>query len=183
VSATLRKGFLRWQARVRQTAMRDNSGRPDEGSMPALIPAGDTVAMGQIVTVLCKEPQFSVTPELQHIYRSTMDPAKRRQRAIEFFSATHFQKTRTFSDILTATFPPESHAARSITRAGRCTLIFKAYGQRFDLPAAVSQLQPQQPLFEATWWHNALFNPNLPSDTQILGFTPDWTKATADPVI
>ncbi len=163
--------------------MRDNSGRPDEGSMPTLILAGDAGAMEHIVTVLCKEPQFAVTPELQHMYRSTMDPAKRRQKAIEFFSATHFQKAATFSDILTATFPPESPVARSIARAGRCTLIFKAYGQRFDLPAAVSQLQSPQPLFEATWWHNALFNPNLPSDTQILGFTPDWTKATADPAL
>jgi len=183
MSATLREGFLRWQCRVRQIAMRDNSGRPDEGSMPALVLAGGAGTMGQIVTVLCKQPQFSVTPELQHIYRSTMDPAKRRQKAIEFFSATHFQKAGTFLDILTATFPPGSPGAKVIKSAGDCTLKFEAYGQRFDLPSRVFQLQANQPLYQATWWHNARFNPGLPSQTQILSLTPDWTKATADPAI
>ena len=42
-------------------------------------------------------------------------------------------------------------------------------------------LDPEEPAFEATFWHNRLFNPNLPGDVAILGFQPDWRSAQADP--
>ncbi|VAW16017.1 hypothetical protein MNBD_ALPHA09-2001 [hydrothermal vent metagenome] len=180
---TARLAFLRWQTRVRQIAMRDRSGQPDEAAMPSLTLFGQNKPMGHIVTVLSKLPQHSITPEMQHIYRSTADPAQRRQKAIKFFSATHYQKAATFCDTLTATFPPGSPGARAICAAGACALVFEAYGQRFDLPCQVSVVEAGQALFQATWWHNALFNPNLASDTVILGFTPDWPHASADPAI
>ena len=42
-------------------------------------------------------------------------------------------------------------------------------------------LPPEHPAFQATYWHNALFNPALPGSVRVLGFQPDWSRAEADP--
>ncbi len=176
----LRDTFLRWQCRVRQIAMRENMGRPDDAITPALTLTGETKPTGHIITVLSKAPPFSKTPELQHMFRRTHDPAQRREKAIQFFAETYYQKAREFSDILTATFPPGSPGAAAISAAGNCTLTFKAYGQRYDLLCKVRTLDKTNPLYQATWWHNMLFNPNMHPDTVIFGFEPDWAHSTAE---
>lgn len=177
----LRDGFLRWQCRVRQMMMREERGRPGDAVMPALTLAGADEPMGHIVTVLSKSPQYSKTPELMHMVRRTMDPAQRREAALTLFSETYYQKAGEFSDILTATFPPDSPGAAEIRAAGQVTLSFDAYSQRYDLACRVWALAEHNPLFQATYWHNLLFNPALPADTVILGFEPDWSQSSANP--
>ena len=177
----LRKGFLRWQCRVRQMAMRDTEGRPDAAIMPDVILQGETEPMGTVITVLNKSPGYSVTPELEHMAAKTNDPAQRRDQAISFLSASYYQKAGEFSDILTATFPPGSPGAAKIREAEHCTLVFSAYTQRFDLHCKVWKLAPHNLLHKATMAHNRLFNPGLPPGTEVLGFEPDWEKSTSDP--
>lgn len=179
----LRMGFLRWQCRVRQIAMRESEGRPDGGIMPDVVLPGEVEPMGAIITVMNKAPAYSVTPELQHMAARTNDPAQRRQQAIEFLSASYYQKAAEFSDILTATFAPGSAGAEKIHAAGRCTLIFEAYGQRFELDCKVWRLAPNNLLHQATIAHNMLFNPMLAPETEVLGFEPDWETSTSDPRI
>lgn len=175
----LRDAFLRWQCRVRQMAMRDNAGRPGDGMIPELTLAGDREPMGGIVTVLCRAPGHSATAELMHMARRTNDPAQRREAALRYFSAAYYQNARSFSDNLTATFPPGSPGAETIVAAGRCSLGFAAYSQGFDLDCAVRRLDRGHPLYQATWWHNLLFNPDLHRDTVILAFKPDWTTSSS----
>ncbi|MEL7153799.1 MAG: hypothetical protein AAFN51_08440 [Pseudomonadota bacterium] len=177
----LRDAFLRWQCRVRQMMMRDKMGRPDGEIMPALTLPGEVEPMGHIITVLSKGPAHSKTPEMRHMAQRTNDPASTREAALKFFSEFYYQKASEFSDILTATFPPDSEGAATIRRADRCTLTFDAYNQRYDLDCKVWKLADKNPLWQSTFWHNALFNPSLPADTVILGFEPDWSKSTADP--
>lgn len=180
-NSALRDGFLRWQCRVRQMMMRDDQGRPGDPVTPCLTLGGESEPMGHIITVMSKVPQFSKTPEMRHMVRKTMDPAQRRQSALTFFSEYYYQKPAEFSDILTATFPPRSPGAAAIRRAGRVTLTFQAYGQRYDLACRVWALAEHNPFYQATFWHNLLFNDNLPPDTVILGFEPDWARSSADP--
>lgn len=177
----LRKKFLAWQCRTRQMMMRDNGGRPDASVMPDVLLPGAERPMGAIITLLNRTPAHSVIPELVHMARRTHDPVHIRSRAMEFFSATYYQKPDQFSDILTATFPPGSKGAHSIREAGNCRLLFEAYAQTFDLACRVWVLAPHNPLHEATMAHNRLFNPALPSDTVVLGFEPDWTRSSATP--
>lgn len=177
----LKMAFLRWQCRVRQLAMRERDGRPDEGIMPDVVLPGESAPLGAIITVLNKAPGYSLTPELQHMAAKTNDPAERRAKAIEFLSASYYQKAAEFSDILTATFPPGSPGAEQIHAAGRCTLIFDAYAQRFDLECKVWRLAPHNLLHQATIAHNRLFNPTLPPATEVLGFEPDWEESRSDP--
>ncbi len=177
----LRAAFLRWQCRVRQMAMRDKDGRPDDAIMPDVILPGETEPMGAIITVMNKSPAYSVTPELQHMAAKTNDPAQRRDQAIRFLSAAYYQKAQEFSDILTATFPPGSPGAETLHQAGRCTLVFDAYAQRFDLDCKVWRLAPHNLLHQATMAHNLLFNPGIPPGTEVLGFEPDWEASSSDP--
>ena len=182
-STTLRTAFLKWQCRVRQLAMRDNAGRPDDAITPALFLSGRDEALGRIVTVLNRAPAHSLTPEMTHMAARTNDPAQRREAALAYFSATYYQSAARFSDILTATFPPGSIMAARIRKAQRALLSFDAYAQRFTLSCRVWKLSPQNPFHEATVAHNTLFNPSLPPGIEILGFEPDWNMSTSAPEI
>ncbi|MCB1472858.1 MAG: hypothetical protein H6884_02075 [Rhodobiaceae bacterium] len=176
----LRKKFMGWQCRVRQMAMRESEGRPDDAIMPAVTLAGDSEPMGHIITLISKNAMFSVTPEFAHMVRQTNDPAQRRQKAIQYLSSAYYQKADEFSDVLTATFQPGSLGAHAIIDRGACTLEFEAYGQRFVLQCQAKQLQEEHPLYQATRWHNLLFNPTLAPDSIIIGFKPDWEASSSE---
>lgn len=175
----MRDAFLRWQCRVRQMAMRDGGGMPDAGVMPTVLVGGQEA--GKIITVMNKLPAYSRTPEMQHMVKQTFDPAQRRSKAIELFSETYYQKAREFSDILCAVFQPGSQGAETLRKAGQVVLVFDHLNQRFEIPAKPWKLTRKNAYFQATWWHNHLFNPDLSEDVVILGFEPDWPAARATP--
>lgn len=180
-ATALRDAFLAWQCRVRQIMMRDEMGRPGEGIMPALYLPGHDEPMGHLITVLSKAPGHAQVPEMRHIAQRTNDPARRREDALKLFSEMYYQRPREFSDLLTATFPPESPGAAAIREAEQVRLVFDAYRQRYDLTCRVWRLAEHHPSYQATWWHNLLFNPGLPAGTVILGFEPDWAASSANP--
>ncbi len=177
--AALRVAFLKWQCRVRQIAMRDANGRPDDGFTPAVILPGADALLGHIITVMNKLPEYSVLSEFTHMSATTQDPAQRLEKAIQFLSATYYQKHREFSDLLTATFPPGSPGAGKILAAGNCRLVFVAYAQRYDLACNVWPLAAHNPIRQATLAHNRLFNPELHPQTEVLGFAPDWQSSSS----
>jgi len=177
----LKSAFLKWQCHARQIIMRTRDGRPDAAITPAVHLPGQDDPMGHIITLINKTPAYSVTPELSHMARKTNDPAQRRKAALQFLSATYYQKHKEFSELLTATFAPGSAGASTLVSARACCLNFEAYAQRFSLQCEVTELVRDDPLFRATIAHNRLFNPDLPSDTKILAFRPDWQKSMSDP--
>lgn len=177
----LRLAFLRWQCRIRQMAMRDGQGRPSDGMTPALTLAGETEPIGHIITVMNKAPGHDKVPEMRHMVQKAQDPLARREAALRLFAETYFQKADTFTDALTSTFPPGSPGAAKIRAAEKVTLTFEAFSQRFDIVARVWKLTDKNPLHQATWWHNLLFNPGLNPEIEILAFAPDWTSSSASP--
>ena len=179
----LRDAFMRWQCRVRQIAMRENLGRPDDASSPMVHLASEQSLRGPIITVLCKSPEYSKTPELRHIYKHTNEPAQRREKALQLLSETYYQKHAEFSDMLTATFAPKSKFAIALEKTALCQLKFDAYGQKFELVCVVTRLGNTHPNYLATWWHNIIFNPNLNPQSIILGFVPNWEISLAEPPI
>ena len=179
----LRDAFLKWQCLIRQISVRQNQGRPDTAVTPAVVLKGETDIFDHVITVLSKTPQQSLLPELQHLVRRTLDPAQRRQKALELLSETYYQKATSFSDILTATFPPQSPRAAAIRKVGHCRLLFSGYGQFYQVDCKIWALTKKNTLYQATFWHNLLFNPNLHPDTIVLGFEPDWTNSTSEPLV
>jgi len=110
----LMQQFLGWQCRVRQMAMRDNMGRPDDAVTPSVTLHGQSEPMGHVITVFSKWGAYSKVPELKHMVKQTNDPALRREKALTYFSSTYYQKGREFSDTLSATFQPDSDGAAQL---------------------------------------------------------------------
>ena len=176
-----RDRFLRWQCRIRQIAMRSHDGRPSAGMTPLVSAADSSAPLARIITVLCKRPEHSATMEFRHMARRTHDPAERRESALKFLAERYYQAASEFSDVLTASFAPDSATAATMLDHRECRLAFEQFSQRFDVQCTIRRLSPNSPLREATFWHNLLFNPWLSADCIILGFEPDWPKSEAVP--
>ena len=179
--ARLRDHFIGWQCRVRQHAMREYGGRPSPGMQPrVLTPDGAEVAAAITVVLMEAEPVES-TARFRHIVRKTHDPEKRHGDGVALLSAGHFQSSRRFTGVVTALFALESTTARSLAEAGRCLLEFEQFSQSYRLLCAVADLAADDAAFQATLWHNSMFNPAMPGRVRILAFAPDWSQSTADP--
>ena len=177
----LRDHFVGWQCRIRADAMRRRAGRPSPGMCPQVSSAaGDELARA-VTTLLVRREPDSFAPEFRHLARRTHDPRDRREAALALLAERYYQHARDFSDLLTATFAAGSALAADLEHEGRCVLAFAQDGQRYTLPCAVQKLGRDDPRREETWWHNALFNPQLPPDVPVLAFVPRWLEADADP--
>ena len=181
--AALRDAFLGWQCRLRQLAMRQAEGRPTGGMRPEVTLAGQAEPLGQITVLVHKAEPAEDTAQFRHMVLKTHDPAERRKSALQFLQSAHYQRSKDFSDVLTALFGPESKAARQLSEIGSCRLDFAQYNQRYSLPCRVRALAAQEAGYQATFWHNSLFNPSLPASVTVLAFAPDWAHATAEPPV
>ena len=126
------------------------------------------------------EPQ-AVTAQFRHLARKTHDPVERYDNALKLVSAAYYQRPEEFSDELTALFGEISDIADRLIASGRCRLLFEQFSQSYDLPCRLRELLQKHPSYQATYWHNSLFNPNIPGGARVLAFRPDWSDAAADP--
>jgi len=173
----LRAEFIGWQCRLRQWAARQDGARPSSGMRPLVTTAtGDELASGVIVLISEADPE-ETTRQFRYQYLKTQDPNERYDKVLEFLQGGYFQEPVRFSDVLTALFAPGSQLAERLLGKGRCVLEFEQAGQRYTIPCAVTRLQPAHPRHQATYWHNRLFNDNLPPGIEVLAFTPDWAHA------
>ena len=179
----LRDAFLGWQCRLRQLAVRQGGGRPTMGMRPLVTLDGDAEALGQITVLINKADPEDATAEFRHMARKTHDPNERMKNALKHLQAAYFQRPREFSDVMTALFGPGSEAAGRLATTGACRLNFEQYQQSFEIPCSVRRLAEREPGYQATYWHNALFNPNLPGKVEVLAFSPDWAHAGAEPPV
>lgn len=175
----LRRAFLGWQCRIRQIAVRDHGGRPTPGMRPVLEVAAQRV--GPITVVLTKLDHGASTTQFRFMVKKTHDPAERYEAAMRHLVAAYYQRPESFSDRMTALFAAEAELPRQLAGRADCVLCFEQFSQRWRLPCTVQLLDPAAALYQATYWHNALFNPWLPGGVQIVAFAPDWTRAEADP--
>ena len=176
----LRLAFLGWQCRLRQLAVREGDARPTAGMRPRLLVGGqDGGAITVVITL--KAPEAS-TAEFRHMVWRTFDQRERYQAALRYLQSAYFQDPSRFDDRLTAVFSADSELPGKLSGRHDCVLAFEQFSQRFWLNiVAVELLEPDDPAFQATYWHNALFNPSLPAAVQIVAFEPDWSQARAEP--
>lgn len=179
----LRDHFIGWQCRIRQLAVRNADARPTSGMRPSLVLGADDSSPGQITTLIIKIHPDDTIAQFRHMVRKTHDPAERRASALRFLAAAYYQRSREFSDRLTALFGPDSALLRQMLYYGRCRLDFSQYNQLYRIPCTIQQLSRQDAAYQATYWHNSLFNPYLPNDVQVLQFRPDWIYAQAEPPV
>ncbi len=173
----LQDHFLAWQCRIRQIAMREDDGRPSQGMRPRVFDqSGTEVSPGIIVLIIREDPAES-TAFLKFQVQKHNDPQDVYKKSLTFLQSTHYHRAAEFSEEMTALFGPTSSLAASLLRDGQCTLAFEQFSQRYVLPCKVRSLDPLEPSYQATLWHNRVFNVSLSDDVQILGFQPDWTAA------
>ena len=170
----LRKEFIGWQCRLRQLVARQGGGRPTSGMRPrVLAPDGEEIAPAITVLLNEQEPDHSIS-QFKFQYQRTQDPIERYDKVLEILSGSYFQQPGTFTDVMTALFGPESGIAAALLNHGKCILDFEQFTQGYRLACAVRALDERSPLHQATYWHNRMFNPNMPDGIRILAFTPDW---------
>ena len=177
----LRDHFVGWQCRIRAEAMRRRDGRPSPGMCPQVLDTAGEALAPAVTTLLVRREGESFAPEFRHLARRTHDPRDRREAALALLAERYYQHARDFSDRLTATFAADSPLAERLMREGRCVLAFDQDAQRYRLLCVVQRLGRDDARREETWWHNALFNPQLPPDVPVLAFAPHWLEAFADP--
>ena len=179
VNDRMRLAFLGWQCRLRQLAVRESEARPTSGMRPDLTVAGqDAGAVTVVITP--NEPAVS-TDEFRHIIKRTHDPRERYQAALRYLQSSHFQDPRMFDDRLTAVFAIDAELPKTLSGRSDCLLAFEQFSQCFWLRCSAELLDVDDQTFQATYWHNALFNPRLPAEVQVLCFEPDWSEARAEP--
>lgn len=177
-AAALRDDFLGWQCRLRQISARQAGGRPTPGMRPRLLsPAGDVLAKGVTVLIVEHEPANS-TRLFEFQCKRTNDPIERYDKILELLSGSYFQHPKSFSDTLTALFGAASDLPPALLHLGRCVLEFEQFTQAYRLPCDVVELDPAHAFYQATYWHNHMFNPTMPPNTRILAFKPDWAHAS-----
>jgi hypothetical protein len=139
-------------------------------------PDGGEIAPAITVLIHPAEPDDS-TKLFRFQVQKTHDPIERYDKALEILSGFHYQQPKLFGDVLTGLFGADSAVAGRLLDHGACELEFAEFGQGYRLPCRVRLLAEADPLYQATFWHNKLFNPNLPGRVQVLSFAPDWMHA------
>ncbi len=169
--------FLGWQCRIRQIAMREDEGRPSVGMRPGIVDgAGKIISNGIVTLITRKSPQES-TEFFKFQVQKHIDPQDTYKKGLTYLQSTHYHRADEFCDELSALFSPSSELAESLMDANGCILTFEQFTQKYTLPCQVRQLESDGSMYQATLWHNRLFNPSLPDDAIILGFKPDWEGA------
>jgi len=167
-----RYGFLGWQCRLRQAAVRQRDGRPSDGMVPRVIV--DDNEIGRAIVLILKKPEFGVTEELRHMVQSTNDPRVTLEKGLRFLASSYYQRAREFQDQMTGLFGADSSIAAEVLQKGHCRLEFEQYEQRYSVACDVQELSAGEYSYDATFWHNSLFNPALPAQPKIIGFKPIW---------
>jgi hypothetical protein len=177
VAQALRDEFVGWQCRLRQLSVREGLGRPTGGMRPRVSTVeGDELAPAITVLLMRQEPEES-TQQFRFEVRKTQDPVERYDKALEILSAWYYQRPREFSDVMTGLFGPGSALVDQLLLHRRCELEFIEYGRGYRVRCSVLELAEDDRFFQATYWHNRLFNANMPAGVRVLSFTPDWTHS------
>jgi len=177
VATRLREDFIGWQCRIRQYAMRRQGGRPWPGMTPALVVDGEELA--RIVVLLTRRDSEELALEFRFLFQRTHDQERRRADVVAAMAASFFQQPGEFSDTLSALFFPGFGPFKRLLGGGAVGLRFEQHNRRYCLPCAVRRLDEGHSLYRFAYWHNLLFNPNIPPGISVLAFAPDWAGATA----
>lgn len=169
--------FMTWQCRIRQIAMREDGGRPSQGMRPAIYDGEGQQLSAGVIVLLIREAPFESTEFLKFQVQKHNDPQDVYKKSLTFLQSTHYHRAIEFSDEMTALFGEDSALVERLLIEGKCLLSFQQFQQKYKIPCRIRQLGQDEPAYQATLWHNRVFNPNIGSNVAILGFQPDWEEA------
>jgi len=153
-------------------------GRPLDGMCPAALSEAGDILDSRVITLILEAEPANNTTLMRFQYQRTQDPVERYDKILDILQTAYFQHPGNFCDTLSALFGPMHPTRAKLLHLGRCVLMFEQFRQCYRLPCSVRELSEDDPFFQATFWHNAMFNPNLPAGLHILAFRPDWSHAS-----
>ena len=164
--------FIDWQCRLRKQSMREFGGRPGPGMSAGVYPVSGGEEQSRMSFLILRRDSRQRTDEFRHIIRKTPDTSEWMKNGLRILAEMHYHETDQFDNRLTALFGLDSALAAALLQAGQCQLKIaeKSIDHAFDFDVAA--LAQDDDLYQATYWHNRLFNPTLPGQVQVLCFSP-----------
>lgn len=175
--------FLGWQCRIRQHVVRKEEGRPSSGMRAGVYVKISDRNLGPLNTNLVLQDSEEIVSEFRHVVKKTHDPKIRRDSALKILSSAYYQYPKNFKDVLTATFLLESELADLLVAQQECRLEFEQYNQCFKLHCVVAEHTEDDALYQASFWHNSMFNATMPARIRVLSFAPHWQDCVAEPPV
>ena len=164
--------FIAWQCRLRKMSVRELGGRPTDGMSAGVFSTSGGDEQGRLSFLIVREQPAERTAEFRHIVRKSPDPGEWIKNGLRILSELHYHEDREFDDQLTALFSLDSNLAYALIKAGECHLKFAQDSVDYAFDFDVVSLDQNDEMFEATYWHNRLFNPTLPGKVRVLGLSP-----------
>lgn len=164
--------FLSWQCRLRKMSVREQGGRPSTGMSAGVYSISGGEEKSRMNFLIVKQDPELVTSELRHLIRKSRDPSDWVKNGLRILSERHYQDDKEFSNDLTALFSLDSSLAEALITASQCRLEFRQDSIEYAFNFKVSQLGNEDSRFQATYWHNHLFNSALPGQVSVLKFSP-----------
>ncbi len=177
-ASKLRDEFIGWQCKLRRQAMRGAGGRPSEGMRPRVLDAAGDLIAGALTVLLVRTDSATTAKSFEFQFKCTHDPLDRYEKAVTFLSADYYQHPANFTGVMTALVGAGTSTLQGLLDNRQCVLVFHQFSQGYRMPCAVQILASEDSLFKATYWHNAMFNANLPPDVAVVAFVPDWVYAS-----
>ena len=173
--------FIGWQCRVRELALRSEEGRPNGGMRPQIIlKNGKVVFSAATLLIIPDQPDQSIR-QFRFMALKTQDPKERYTKALQLLAARFYQNAEDFSGAMSGIFSRTSEEVKALVKHQYCVMEFDYQQQTFKIPCHVSASPKNEPVYEFTYWHNYLFNPNLSPEVTVLHFKPDWDKTVSEP--
>ena len=173
--------FIGWQCRVREFALRNEEGRPNEGMRPQIeLKNGEVVFPAATLLIIPDHPDQTIR-QFRFMALKTQDPKERYTKALQLLAASFYQNAEDFSGAMSGIFSRTSEEMKALEKHQYCVMTFDYQQQAFKIPCHVSASPKNEPVYEFTYWHNYLFNPNLSPEVKVLHFKPDWSKTVSDP--
>lgn len=173
----LQQEFIGWQCRIRQMAVRNYDGMP----MPAMRPRvssrkGEVLSVATTLLLVPEEAGPSLA-FLRFQLQKTPDHKQARAAVVGYLAGEFYQLPELFSDEMTAVFTAGSELAAGMLKRKEVLLDFEQYSQSYRMFAKVRKLALREEARDFSLWHARAFNPNIPADSLVLGFRPDWRSA------
>jgi hypothetical protein len=177
-ASKLRDEFIGWQCKLRRQALRGAGGRPSEGMCPRLLDSADDLIANALTVLLARTDSATIAKTFEFQFKRTHDPLDRYEKAVTFLSADYYQHPANFTGVMTALVGARAPTLQRLLDNRQCILVFQQFSQGYRVPCDVQVVASEDSIFKATYWHNAMFNANLPPDVAVVAFVPDWMYAS-----
>lgn len=164
--------FISWQCRLRKMSVRELGGQPTAGMSAGVVSISGGEEQSRMNFTLVRRNSRERTDEFRHIVRKSPDSSQWVKDGLRILSELHYHEEKEFDQQLTALFSFDSTLAYALIKAGQCHLKFAQDSIEYEFDFDVVSLDQEDDNFQATYWHNRLFNPTLPGKVRVLGFNP-----------